>query len=147
MQIKKIPITSYDEYISGWESLNIPAENGDVADWHPQNFFYSNKKDEVKLYKKNNILNNIGIEKRKIYYPEEKIVYISNFPRAIVDILLNCEDYMLNELNGIKDNLTDKQKKELFDYLLKTKNNSRISNFLKYEYGYLGDEDDKVAKK
>lgn len=37
---------SANDYISGWEALNIPTSNGYIADWHPQ--FYFNEKKELK---------------------------------------------------------------------------------------------------
>lgn len=48
-------------YISGWEALNIPSENGLIADWHPLHYF--NKKQDIKKYSYNEILGNSGIKK------------------------------------------------------------------------------------
>ena len=49
------------DYISGWEALNIPTENGLIADWHPLHYF--NKKQDIKKYSFNEILGNSGIKK------------------------------------------------------------------------------------
>ncbi len=49
------------DYISGWEALNIPSENGLIADWHP--LYYFNKKQDIKKYSFNEILGNSGIKK------------------------------------------------------------------------------------
>jgi hypothetical protein len=51
MNPKKIPNTDERHYISGWEALNIPDENGNTADWHPTTYLYSNSvNDTIKLY-------------------------------------------------------------------------------------------------
>lgn len=39
MPQKIIPKTSENNYISGWEALNIPNEKGDVADWTLEHIF------------------------------------------------------------------------------------------------------------
>lgn len=42
----KLTILNKTDYISGWEALNIPSENGLIADWHPLHYF--NKKTRYK---------------------------------------------------------------------------------------------------
>ena len=34
MNIRDIPKTSYNKYISGYYSLNTPDSNGNIANWH-----------------------------------------------------------------------------------------------------------------
>ena len=65
MNPKKIPNTNERHYISGWEALNIPDENGNTADWHPTTYLYSNSvNDTIKLYNTNDILKNRGSSKQ-----------------------------------------------------------------------------------
>ena len=52
---------SANDYISGWEALNITTSNGYIADWHPQ--FYFNEKKRIKKYPYNEILKDSGISK------------------------------------------------------------------------------------
>ncbi|CAM3107555.1 hypothetical protein STFE110948_02430 [Streptobacillus felis] len=138
MKYKKIPETSYEKYISGWESLNIPYKNGEIADWHPHNFFISSNDEYIKLYYYNPIIGNVGIEKRKITFPENKEVYISNFPRAIIDLLLNLNKKEIKQLYGSKNELlSNTDQKLLYEYLMILKDNENIKDYLKYEYGYI----------
>ncbi len=136
MYKKILPKTSENYYISGWEALNIPYENGETADWHPQVYLFSNKKNEkIKLYNNNEILKNEGISKRIITYPKYKEVYIANFPRAIVDLLLTCKDYQIGNLKNAKNEFLNKKEiKILYNYLVKLKNNPKIEEYLKYEF-------------
>jgi predicted nucleotidyltransferase component of viral defense system len=136
MNPKKIPNTDERHYISGWEALNIPDENGNTADWHPTTYLYSNSvNDTIKLYNTNDILKNRGIEKRVITYPEIKEVYISTFARAIVDLLLTIEDYQVSSLYKCRDELlTENESEELYEYLKAVKGNQRIEEFIKYEF-------------
>ena len=136
MNPKKIPNTDERHYISGWEALNIPDENGNTADWHPTTYLYSNSvNDTIKLYNTNDILKNRGIEKRVITYPEIKEVYISTFARAIVDLLLTIEDYQVSSLYKCRDELlTENESEELYEYLKPVKGNQRIEEFIKYEF-------------
>ncbi|MFZ1602599.1 MAG: hypothetical protein WAT45_02235 [Leptotrichiaceae bacterium] len=136
MNPKKIPNTDERHYISGWEALNIPDENGNTADWHPTTYLYSNSiNDTIKLYNTNDILKNRGIEKRVITYPEIKEVYISTFARAIVDLLLTIEDYQVSSLYKCRDELlTENESEELYEYLKAVEGNQRIEEFIKYEF-------------
>lgn len=133
---KIIPKTSSENYISGWEALNIPDENQNIADWHPKTYLFSEKEnEEIQLYNTIDILGNNGIKKRIIKYPENKEVYIANFPRAIADLLLTMKDYQVSSLyNCCSDFLTKDETDELYNYLKNLKDNQRIDDFLKYEF-------------
>ncbi|WP_416738290.1 hypothetical protein ACM0L0_01900 [Mycoplasma sp. 005V] len=111
MILKKLPKTSYDNYISGWEALNLNfnrSSNG--ADWHSSEFFYDNKISYLKTYEKNPILKNLGISKQTITWDNNKVeIYVANYGRAIYDLIhLQSErlfnihwinDFCLNQIN------------------------------------------------
>lgn len=136
MPQKIIPKTSENNYISGWEALNIPNEKGDVADWHPRTYLFSNNpSEEIELYNTINFFGNKGIKKRMIYYPEKQEVYIASFSRAIADLLVTMKDYQVPSLYGCrKDFLNEKESGELYNYLKPLDSNPRIKEFLKYEF-------------
>ena len=116
------------DYISGWEALNIPTENGLIADWHPLHYF--NKKQDIKKYSYNEILGNSGIKKRYVKMLDKE-EYVANYPRAIADLVYH------NEMKGLKncvnDFLNDDEEKELFEYLKLINNNEVVDNFMKFE--------------
>lgn len=65
MYKKDIPDTNSENYISGWEALNIPDENRNTADWHPITYLYSSIPGEkIKLYNTKKILGDKGIKKK-----------------------------------------------------------------------------------
>ena len=77
---------SANDYISGWEALNIPTSNGYIADWHPQ--FYFNEKKELKKYPYNEILKDSGISKRYIpFLNKDEYVKVSSsfWSYAVID--------------------------------------------------------------
>lgn len=145
MYKKIIPETDEKNYISGWEALNIPDEKGNVADWHPKSYLFSNIPDEkISLYNTINILGNKGISQRVIDYPERKKVYIANFPRAIADLLITMPDYEFSSLYKCREDfLTEEESEELYGYLSVVKERKRIDDFLKYEFTdkYFGQEE------
>lgn len=125
-----------NNYISGWEALNIPYETGEVADWHPVNFLYSNTENkQIKLYSRNELLGDFGIKKRIIKYPVIKEVYIADFPRAILDLLLTLKKDELSCLNNsVNDFLNNSDREKLYKFLLTIKDIPQVYNFLKYEF-------------
>lgn len=139
---KKIPYTNEMEYISGWEALNIPDENRNVADWHPRTYLTTNNPNEyIKTYKLDETVGNIGIKKINITFPEKAKVYMADFTRAIIDIILFSErDIQIKNLFGCKnDLLTDEESSELFNRLIsilekKHKRSDKIIFFLENEF-------------
>lgn len=137
MKYKKIPKTSENFYISGWEALNTPGKTGS-ADWHPLNFWASceNGLDCIKLYC-NPILGKSGIEKREIKYSEGP-VFIANHPRALADLIYkaikenkNIELYQKDS----EDLLTDEECREYWKYLRKmAEYYEEIDEFSKIEF-------------
>lgn len=133
MKIKKIPQTTKNLYISGWEALNTPYNSGETADWHSFLFWHSNDTDtQIKLYENNSILKDRGIEKRKIIY-SDKEVYIANFPRAIADLLLH-KKHNKNLIGSVEDFLNEKDSTILYEYLKEIQKIKDISWFVKSEY-------------
>lgn len=130
---KKIPETSLEKYISGFEALNIVSENGLTADWHPITFWTGKNDEEIPLYQ-NYILKDKGISLRKIPYSEEP-VFIANFPRAIADLIYYEYEKTPHRFRNIaNDFLSEKEKKELFEYLLEIRKEKNIEDFLIQEF-------------
>ena len=130
--LKKIPETSLEKYISGYEALNTPDSSGVPADWHPRLYWYSKKEGEVlKLYN-NTKLGNRGIEERYIPYINKK-VFIANHPRAIADLVMLTNN--LDTLTGCVDDFAfdEEQKRELLMLLLEVGKYKDIEWFIKYE--------------
>lgn len=142
MYWKKIPKTNIYNYISGYEALNIPNENGDVADWHPETYLSSKNPNEyIKTYKLDETIGTIGIENKIITFPNKSEVYIANFIRSIIDIIIFSErDIEIKSIFGCKnDFLTDQESYELFEKLIELlekrhKKSDKIIMFLKNEY-------------
>lgn len=142
MYWKKIPKTTEKQYISGYEALNIPNEKGDVADWHPRTYLSSIEPyDYIKTYKLDEIVGNTGIAKANITFPSKAEVYIANYVRAIIDIIISSDkDIEIKSILGCKnDFLTDEEGEELFKELIgilkkNHKKKDKIIMFLKYEY-------------
>lgn len=123
------------DYLSGWEALNVAKENGVIADWHPLHFFNPNKK--LKKYTYNPIFKDKGITRR--YIPQlQREEYVANYPRAIADLVYH------NQMQGLKnccfDYLDEKESRELFE-LLKGIDTPQVQAFLKYELTKLFVED------
>ncbi len=129
-----------NDYISGWEALNIPTSSGYIADWHPQ--FYFNEKKELKKYPYNEILKDSGITKRNISFLN-KDEYVANYPRAIADLVFNDDTKELK--NCVYDFLDDDEAIELFEYLKIINKHKNIEDFMKYELTKLYFKDMKNA--
>ncbi|WP_314010545.1 hypothetical protein [Pseudostreptobacillus hongkongensis] len=68
MNIRDIPKTSYNKYISGYYSLNTPDSNGNIADWH--SYYYwdkDNSKSKIKILKDRHYILNIEWWKVSFY--------------------------------------------------------------------------------
>lgn len=128
------------DYLSGWQALNIPTEDGRIADWHSSLYFPLKKVDDMFLFDKEKIkrystngnpLGRKGI--KKIYISRLKDVeYVANYPRSIADLFLTKK---LGNINGIiRDSLTECEKNELYDYLMELeKIGYEVDAFLKKE--------------
>lgn len=119
---------SFNNYISGWEALNIPTNDGYTADWHPQ--FYFNENKVLKTYSYNEILKDSGILKRYIPFLN-KDEYVANYPRAIADLVYENNTKELK--NCVYDFLDENEAKELFEYLKIINKHKDIEDFMKYE--------------
>jgi len=134
MGIRKIPKTSFENYISGYYALNTPDKNGMTADWHSYYYWRTeNNSNDIELFKNNFVLENDGIEYRKIIWSDEK-VYIATFARAIADLLIRQNGKIKSLTNCVDDFLTDKEAEELYGYCLKIHKKIDISEFIKREF-------------
>lgn len=87
--LKKVPPTDINNYISGFEALNIVSSSGKMRDWHPLAYLSADNNNEyLDLYKGNSILGDYGIEHRDIPFLKAKGVYIANHFRAYIDYIL-----------------------------------------------------------
>lgn len=116
-------------YISGWEALNVPNEQGLAADWHFENFFKPNQ--NFKMYDNNNaILHNLGIKKRFIPLLNGEY-FVASFARAIADLVY------LNQTQGLKncvnDFLDSNDELELFEYLKMINTQKSVESFIRLE--------------
>lgn len=85
---KKIPITSWNQYISGWESLNVATASKDPVDWHIRGYWYSDNPDiSLKTYSYNPYLQNEGIRNEEVAFPLFEKAYIACNERAFVDLV------------------------------------------------------------
>lgn len=118
--IKTVPKTSKDNYISGFYSLNTPYEDRETADWHPMTYWYTpdDKPCEILLYKPNELLGCQGIEYRNIMWTDEK-VYISNFPRALCDLLFERNIPSMLRYSKQDFLMREDDQKEYFGMLMK----------------------------
>lgn len=117
-------------YISGWEALNLPKEDGTTADWHP--FLYP----PLEKYEYNELLKDLGIKLRNI---NGNFRYVANFPRAIADLVFVGDTKQLK--NCVYDFLTKEETIELFEYLKKINEVKDIQHFIKTELTKLYFED------
>ena len=139
---KKIPKTTKDKYISGWEALNIPIDNKGAVDWHPVQYFHTDDPNQyIKLYDSDNILGDIGINKKHILFPSNEWVYIADTTRAIIDILITVEqDFMIKSLYGCRyDFLNEDEENMLWErivYLIQNNHSKkdRLLSFLRKEF-------------
>lgn len=130
---KKVPKTTPERYISGYEALNVVDENGLTADWHPLTFWTSTTQEEIPLYE-NPLLKEKGISFRKIPFSEE-MVYIANFARAIADLIYHeYETHPCLFRNIAEDFLSKEERAELFGYLLEIRKEKEIDEFLIQEF-------------
>lgn len=119
----------YLEYISGWQTLNIPNECGLTADWHPLCYF--TRKKPNKMYRiDNNPLRNLGIKERFIPYLNDTY-FIASFARAIADLVFFDETEGLR--NCVDDFLDDREEAELFSYLRVIHTEKNVEAFMKFE--------------
>jgi len=137
--LKKLPVTSINNYISGFYALNVPDEDGIPADWHPQLYWYSlNKDDTVLLYNTNNIFGTEGVQNKVVNYfscSAYDKVYIATHVRAIADLAATLPD--ISVLRGCTNDWlrTEEQEWELYKMLLKLNDiDSNIEWFLKEEF-------------
>ena len=129
------------QYLSGWQALNIPNENGMIADWHP--LLHLQK--PLKFYSsKDSLLQNRGISKRFVPMLNQSY-YVASFARAIADLLYNGKFVELQ--NCAYDFLNTEEEKELFSYLKLLRDRKGIENFMKYELTklYFDEKKDKNA--
>lgn len=115
-------------YISGWEALNIPNSDGKTADWHP--LLYLADKNSVKTYESNEILGDLGIQKRYVKFLDKE-AYVANHARAIADLVYKGETNGLK--NCVRDYLENDEEAELFGYLKLINTNEKIDDFMKFE--------------
>ena len=136
--LKKLPLTSIDQYISGYYALNIPDKDGIPADWHPRLYWFSvNKNETVPLYNTNSIFGTQGIHYRKVDcfscagYDK---VYIADHVRAIADLVATLPD--ISVLRGcVNDWLrTEEQERQLYNMLLKIDKIGKTGWFLREEF-------------
>lgn len=115
-------------YLSGWEALNIPRLDGTTADWHP--LLYFSDKNSIKTYESNEILGDLGIQKRyiKILDKEE---YVANYARAIADLVYSGNIDGLK--NCVRDYLDNDEEIELFGYLKLINKSQMVDDFMKFE--------------
>lgn len=115
-------------YLSGWEALNIPRLDGTTADWHPLLYFAD--KNSVKTYESNEILGDLGIQKRyiKILDKEE---YVASYARAIADLVYSGDIDGLK--NCVRDYLDEDEEIELFGYLKLINKSHMVDDFMKFE--------------
>lgn len=119
------------QYISGWEALNLPNNQGVIADWHFKLYFSDNNKYRIYQSDDNKILKHLGIEQR--YIPIlDKNCHIASFARAIADLVYIKETKGLK--NCVSDYLDSSDELELFQYLKKiSKDREDIKIFMKEE--------------
>ena len=115
-------------YLSGWEALNIPRLDGTTADWHP--LLYFAYKNSLKTYESNEILGDLGIQKRyiKILDKEE---YVASYARAIADLVYSGDIDGLK--NCVRDYLDEDEEIELFGYLKLINKSQMVDDFMKFE--------------
>lgn len=136
IKYKRVPKTSIDNYISGWEALNTGGLHG-FSDWHTLNYWMITGEDnEIKLFD-NKILNSDGIEYRFINYCDEK-VFIASHPRALADLVyksaLNNEN-LDKYINISKDLLTEEERDKYWLLLSNlSKYYNEIDDFRKHEF-------------
>ncbi|MSN96900.1 hypothetical protein CFF98v445_00560 [Campylobacter fetus subsp. fetus] len=115
-------------YLSGWEALNIPRLDGTTADWHP--LLYLADKNSIKTYESNEILGDLGIQKRYIKMLDKE-EYVANYARAIADLVYSGDTDGLK--NCTRDYLDDDEELELFGYLKLINTNKKVDDFMKFE--------------
>lgn len=132
LEIRKIPKTSYNKYISGWYALNTPKD-GYTADWHPLLYWSANNDKDVIELTDNYFLGNKAIEYRDIKWSDKK-EYIASYPRAIADLVYYSEDPMLYYKYIINDMLGDDDRLNAFKLLLEVSKHKDIHEFMIHEF-------------
>lgn len=115
-------------YLSGWEALNISRLDGTTADWHP--LLYFSDKNSIKTYEKNEILGDLGIQKRYIKLLDKE-EYVASYARAIADLVYSGNTDGLK--NCVRDYLDNDEELELFGYLKLINTNKKVDDFMKFE--------------
>lgn len=115
-------------YLSGWEALNIPRLDGTTADWHP--LLYFSDKNSIKTYESNEILGDLGIQKRYIKILEKE-EYVASYARAIADLVYSGNIDGLK--NCVRDYLDNDEELELFGYLKLINKSQMVDDFMKFE--------------
>lgn len=110
------------QYISGWEALNIPKTNGEIADWHPHLY------PPIAKYRYNQILKSQGITERNI---KNKTRFVASYARAIADLVYAGQTKELQ--NCVYDFLNDDETKELYKYLQEINKVKNIDTFIRRE--------------
>lgn len=137
---KLVPETSWNQYISGWEALNVATTHKDPVDWHIQGFWFSDKTNTMlKTYSRNPYLGTEGIGEDDILFPAKKKVYIANNERAFVDLVYA---FLTDE------NRTDKEKKlllatlrgDIYNFFPKEQERRYVFCMLKLLQKHLNDE-------
>lgn len=96
-ELKDIPITSNETYISGIQALNLDVEEGTSPDWHFYNIWHKTNK-PLLLYGKNQetntnmYLGNYGIKDRGYIFDNMNVhlpypVFVANHIRALADLV------------------------------------------------------------
>lgn len=136
IEFKRVPKTSIDKYISGWESLNLKL-NKSYADWHPMQYWVSIEKSrEIELYS-NLILGEDGVNKLKVPYSNEP-VYVAIHSRALADLVYTAtiNKKSLNPFRKEYNSLLNEEETiEYRNYLNKmAEEHEEIDEFLKTEF-------------
>lgn len=118
-------------YISGWQGLNLPDENGLTADWHPLLYFKDNQPND--LYdSSDNPLEYKGIKLRKfnLRFLQGEF-YVASFARCIADLVYSDKTQGLR--NCVSEFLDDSDELELYGYLKIINKEKNVEDFMKYE--------------
>lgn len=116
------------KYLSGFQALNIPNENGLIADWHP--LLYLNPNKLVMYESADSPLQERDI--RKCFVPILQEYYnVASFARSIADLVYFGK---ASELRGcVNDFLDSADEIKLFYFLKDLPQTAMVNNFLKYE--------------
>ena len=126
LHLKKIPNTSYQNYISGLEALNIKTDLHDPVDWHRLGVLYSNiPNDIIQTFNENTILGNKGIIKQKILLTNED-AFVATPTRALVDLIFR----IISSNDSNKDRNLQLLSGDIYNYFPSTKDRNNIASLL-----------------